>query len=279
MGLYPDESPGKRGWPERLWRRLAALSNLDYDHMKVTSFLEEVARGNVPGASPFGSYGERTASAGETNHVIWPNGTFAIPAAAGVQMSLASISGNDTDGGTGINSIEIHFLHADLTEDKEVVTLSGATPVLTQATDIRFIQCMHLYTAGALLQADGTISASNGGTTYSQIAAGDNRCASSARMVPAGKKAYVAGAAAGSVSGTAAAGTKIRIVASQIDVDQFLDPMILFPFGSVGIQDTSEAFSFPVSAPFNAGTVVALTLTTDKAAIISGSWYGWTENA
>lgn len=279
MPLYLDAGEDTRPWPERIWRRLLALSNTTYDHMKVTDFLQEVARGNVPGAVPFSSYGERTAAAGETNRVIWPSGVFSVPGPSGVQISIASTSGNDTDGGTGINIVELHYLDTDLNEQYEHITLAGATPVLTTATNIRFVQCMHLLEAGSLNQADGIITASSGGTVYSQINAGDNRCPSSARMVPNGKRLFVAGAAAGSVSGTAAAGVKVRIVASQIDANQFIDPYILFPFGSIGIQDTSESFNFPVTPPFDAGTIVALTLTTDKAAIVSGSWYGWLENA
>jgi len=239
-----------------------------------------LARGDIAGAKPYGAYGERSAGAGETNRVIWPNGVFTLPAAAGVQMSLVSTSANDDkDAGTGIRSIEIHYLDDALTEQKETVLLEGLTPVLTQATNIRFINCMHAKTFGTFpATAAGDIIASNGGTTYSQIAAGANRCSSSARMVPAGKCCFVAGAVGGAASGTAAASVIIRIVASELDENQYIDPLILFPFGAIAVQDTSAFYTFPLPLCFSAGTVIAMSVTTDKAAQVAGSWFGWIED-
>lgn len=277
MPLYKDAGEDTRPWIERVWRRLLALSNTDYDHMKVTDFLQEVARGNVAGAALFGAYGERSAASGEVNRVIWPNGVFLLPSASGVQMTLSSTSASDSAAGTGIRTVEIHYLDANLAEQAEIVTLNGLTGVNTVATDIRFIQCMHGVTFGTGAKAAGTISAINGGVTYSQIATGDVRCASSARMVPAGKRAYVAGAVGSSISGTSAAKAKIRIVASEIFGFQFTSPLVLVPFGSVGIQDGSEAMTFPAAIPFSAGTVIAMTESVDKNAEVGGTWFGWTE--
>lgn len=250
---------------------LALASNRDLRLM--------VARGDIAGAKPYGAYGERLAGAGETNRIIWPNGVFTLPDAAGVQMSIVSTSANDDkDAGTGIRSIEIDYIDATLTEQREIVLLEGLTPVLTQATNIRFINCMHTKTYGDFpATAAGDIIASNGGTTYSQIAAGANRCSSSARMVPAGKCCFMAGAVGGAASGTAAASVVIRIVASELDENQYIDPLIMFPFGAIAVQDTSATYTFPVPLCFNPGTVVAMSVTTDKAANVAGSWFGWLE--
>lgn len=241
-------------------------------------FETQISRGEVAGAKPIGSYGKRTTTGAENNRVIWPNGVFSIPDAAGVQMSLVSTSADDDETGTGIRIVEIHYLDADLVEQSEFVTLQGLTPVLTAATDIRFINCMHVHTFGTSAYAAGTITASNGGTTYSQISTGQLRCSSSARMIPAGKKCYVAGAVAGAVSGTAAAGVFIDLVASELDDNQYTDPLIMFPQSGIGLQDTSVTFNFPVPITFNAGTVIALSLTTDKTAIVGASWFGWLED-
>lgn len=250
-----------------------------HHRLPTDSIAMDVARGKVPGASPYGSYGKRAATGAETNRVIWPNGVFSIPAAAGVQMSLVSTDAADDETGTNIRTVEIHYLDADLIEQTEFVTMQGLTPVLTTATDIRFINCMHVHTFGASAYAAGDITASNGGITYSQISTGELRCASSARMIPLGKVCYVAGAVAGAVSGTAAAGVFIQLVASELDVIQYVDPLILFPQSGIGLQDTSTSFTFPVPAKFSAGTVVALQMTTDKAATVGASWYGWLEDA
>jgi len=195
-------------------------------------------------------------------------------------MSVVSTSANDSAAGTNVRVIEIHYLDANLVQQSEFLTMNGLTPVLTTATNIRFIECMHIHVAGGATTAfaAGTISASNGGTTYSQIAAGDTRCTSSARMVPAGKKAFVAGASASATSGTSAAKVRVRIVASELDTHQYLDPLILIPFGSIGVQDGSEALDFPLPIPFSAGTVIAMTATTDKDAAVNGDWFGWFED-
>ena len=242
------------------------------------TYQSAIARGKVNGAKGFGGYGQRTAAADESNRVIWPNGIFSLPDAAGVQMSIASTSGSDTAAGTGVRSIEIHYLDVDLIEQSEIVTMNGITPVPILATDVRFINDMHVHTYGTSPNAIGTISATNGGVTYSIISLGDNKCTSSARMIPASKSGYVAGAIGGAVSGTSDAEVVIRLVASEINSNQYVYPLNLFPYGSVGAQDTTIPYVFPLALKFSAGTVIALTASTDKIAIISGSWFGWIED-
>jgi len=248
------------------------------NRLPVDSYMLDVARGKISSASAYGSYGKREASGAETNQVIWPAGTFSLPDSAGVQMSIVSTDAADDSAGTNIRKIELHYLDANLIEQTEIITLDGLTPVLTTATDIRFINCMHVHEYGTDPYAAGDISASNGGITYSLISADELRCSSSARMIPANKKAFVAGAVGGAVSGTAAAGVFMQLVATELDAFQYVEPMILFPHGGIGMQDTSIAYNFPVPLKFSAGTVIALSLTTDKAAIVGGSWFGWIED-
>lgn len=243
------------------------------------TFETQLARGNVAGASPFGAYGERTASAGETNRVLWPNGAFSLPDAAGVQMTIVSTDAADDKTGANARAVEIHYLDANLEQQIEQLDLDGLTPVVTVATDIRFINCMHIHEVGANPYAAGTITAKNGGVTYAQVDPNQTRCTSSARMIPAGKKCFVAGAIGGAASGTAAAAVVMKIVASELDVNQYVDPLIFYPYGGIGIQDTSATYRFPVPIVFSAGTVIALTVTTDKIAVITGSWFGWLEDA
>lgn len=238
-----------------------------------------VARGLWPGAQPFGAYGERSAAGAESNMVIWPNGAFSIPPSSGVQMSIVSTSTADAAAGTGIRTARIHYLDADLAVQTEDVTLNGTTPVLTVATDIRFIQCFHALTVGSGAKAAGEITASHSGTTYSQVATGTLRCSSSARMVPAGKRCLLMGAAGSSISGTSAARVEIRIVSTELYGNQYSDPMLLFPQGSICCQDGGIALAFPVPQPFSEGAVIAMTATTDKAATISGTWYAILEDA
>ena len=242
-------------------------------------YLIEVARGGVDGAVPFGSFGERIAGSSEVNRVIWPNGVFTLLPEVGAQLTLSSTSvDDDIDAGTGIRSIHMHYLDADLNEMSEEIDLQGTGAVTTDATDIRFIQCMHIAQAGAGAKAAGIINAKVGAVIYSQIAVGDVRCSSSARMVPKDKRCFIVGLVGGTASGTAAARVTMRLVSNEFGIHKYVDPFILIPYASVGLQDSSETFNLPVPLPFSAGTVIALTATTDKAATISGSWFGWLED-
>ena len=235
---------------------------------------EAVARGAIPGAESFSGFGERTTTGAETDFVVWPNGAFSIPAEGGVQMALASTSADDAAAGTGIQAVEIDYLDGRRDPQTEVVELDGITPVNTAATDISFIQCMHLSTAGSGLKAAGDISATNGGTTYSLIQTGKVRCSSSMRMVPRGKRLFLTGTVGSSISGTSAARTQLYLVASMIHGQKFTYPLVLFPFAAIGVQDTAIPAVFSGMPPIPSGVVVGITHTSDKAATVSGTWFG-----
>lgn len=265
-----------------MWWVLNKKNKQVTEGINVNQFMTEISRGNVAGASPFSSYGRYVATGAISNQVIWPDGTFAIPPVGGLQMSIVSTSASD-DGdpvGTGVRTMDIHYLDSNLIPQVEAIVLNGLTPVLTVATNIRFIQCMHILTAGSARSAVGTINASNGGQIYSQIAAGSRRCASSARMVPAGKKLFVAGAVGGSTSGTAAAGAEIKISSTYFEGHDLTSQSVFVPFGSVSMQDISVPYTFPLPAgPFPAGSVILMEVSVDKGALITGNWFGWLEDA
>lgn len=241
-------------------------------------YLYQVARGSVTGAQPFSGFGRYTA-AGAASGVLWPDGTYAFPPASGVQMSIVSTSANDDSGASGINSVEIHYLDANLASQVEIVTLDGITPVITVATDIRFIQCMHGATFGATKAAEGDITASNGGQTYAEISTGRLRCESSVRMVPAGKRLLVTTLYAGSVSGAAAAASVISVSSPNFEGNSFLTSNVFIPLASGAFQDSSGGITIPCPIAFTAGQAVGMTFSTDKAATLVGSWFGWLENA
>lgn len=247
-------------------------------------WLREVSRGNVKGAKPFYAFGKKTTTAAIiTNQVIWPNGAWSAPSSSGEQMNVVSSSTNDVDvTGTGARKIRLIYLNADLEEMFEDVSLNGTTDVLTTATDIRFIQCAFVIEYGSLKNADGNISISNLAKTanYSYIAAGELRCSSSARMVPAGKRLLIFDVIGSSTSGTAAVGTNIQIASSKFEGVDYIADSVLVPSGNLGFQDNSFGQGFAVPFPADTGTVIALVATTDKSniATISGSWYGVLED-
>lgn len=247
----------------------------------------EIARGRVPGAEPFGSFGEFAAAGGEVNHIVWPNGPFIYPdVVTGLDWEVVSSNINDTVGGSGVEQIEVHFLKAGLIPDHVTINMNGTTPVAVDADSNPlptsfFFQCTHIQTIGTFgagAAGNITIRPVGGGATYALIKEGDIRCASSARMVPVNKRAIVYGLVGSSISGTAAAQAKIQIVATELDNHQYADQGLFIPFGSIGVQDASEAFVLPVPGVYNAGTIIAMNTSVDKAATVTGDWFGWLED-
>jgi len=241
-------------------------------------YMLRVGLGKVSGASAISAYGRRLTAGAETN-ILWPDGTYALPASTGIQMSVVSTSANDTAAGTGTRTIEIHYLDANLADQSETVTLNGVTPVLTVATNIRFIQCMHVLTYGTGKAAAGTITAYVGAQNYAEISTGKLRCSSSVRMVPAGKKMIVNTIHAGSSSGAAGASTIIELVTCNFGGHDYTADSIFIPLGSATFQDNSGGINILCPLVFNAGDVFGFRFETDKAATITGFWSGWTENA
>ena len=240
-------------------------------------YQKAIARGMVPGARVFGAYGRRTTAGAETN-ILWPDGVYALPPAAGVQISVASSSTNDAAAGTGIRTVDIHYLDDQLAQRTELVTMNGVTPVLTVATNIRFIECMHMQTYGSGKAAAGTILASVGAQNYAEISAGKLRCSSSVRMVPAGKRLFVRSVYAGSSSGTAAASTVIEMVSSYFDGNDYAADSVFFPLGAASFQDDSGGLILSSPIVLEEGAAFGLRFETDKVATITGFWDGWLED-
>lgn len=239
-------------------------------------YLRDIARGGVEGARPFGGYGEKVTT-GADSGVLWPDGAYALPPASGVQLSLASSSADDAMGGTGIRQLVLIYLDTALVERTLIVNLNGTTPVLTPVSDIRFVQCMFMLSAGSGGVAAGTISGSVGAQVYTQIAAGARRCASSVRMVPRGKRMVVTTVYAGSASGSAAAKAIINMATTNFEGVDFTGSSTFIPLASATFQDDSNGISIPCPLAFSEGQVFGMTFSVDKAATVIGSWFGFLE--
>jgi hypothetical protein len=226
----------------------------------------------------FSSYGRLDALAAVTDHLVWPvygSPNLVVPPSPGVQMSVVSSDPSDAAAGTGIRTMELHYLDGSLNEASELITLTGTTPKLTVATDIRFIQCMHIVTVGSVKAAVGNIIASNGGITYSYIKAAARRCTSSARRIPAGYTFMVESIFASSISGNAQAESFVRLVTTSIATHDFTELAITIPHMGIGMQDGSESLTLKTPFPVAEGQVVALEATTTKTATITGGFIGY----
>lgn len=245
-------------------------------------YAAQIARGNVAGAEILLSYGESVSVGALTKQPLFPvaiGATVNVPPPAGLQMSLVSDSANDDkDAGTGIRSVHIHYLDSVLDPQIEEVFLEGLTPVLTVATDIRFVQCTHIHTYGSGVVAAGNISVYNAALNYSYIQAGDKRCSSSFRRVPAGKRLMLKAMHAGCVSGTAAAKGIVRVVTTKVDDVDYTEDGLFIPVLSLPFQDGSVALPMDMPVPVESGVIVGMEYDVDKGAIVTGGYMGYFED-
>lgn len=262
-----------RDWNERIWRLMFAQQT-------------EVARGRVEGAQTVGISGTVTTSAAETDVMIWPGSTVKDPSVApvgGVQMTLVSTSAQDGPTGTGVRTLRFNYLDADLNPQSEIVTLNGTTPVVTVAINVAWVGELHGLTFGSDKRAAGDITVTNGGTRYKLLDLGARATRSTAFRVPAGKRLIVHSLFAGAASGNAAAKTQISFVASVIgnrdgSVDRFEDVGMLFPQGTIELQDNTTTLADGALVAFPPGAIIGFRATMDKAATASAGFYGWLED-
>jgi hypothetical protein len=241
-------------WPERLWR---------------TNNAADIARGNVPGSTPFTSFGEKVVTGSGTS-IVWQTGmptTLTVP--NNIQLTIVSDSASDT------GDIVIRYLDGDLIERYETVTLNGTTSVTTTATDIRAINNAY----SKFGPVNGTITMTSGGTTYGRMSAGDIQFHTSMIRVPANKRLMLTGLYAGSASGSSDSRVIVSLVTSLINGDSFSEDGYLHPLAAVALQDNSSTFPNFGPFPIAGGEWVGFRAKWDKAADITAGFFGYLENA
>jgi len=259
------------------WETIRARWNVS-GYIWDDAYAADVSRWKVAWARPFSAYWELIASAWRTNHLIWPldeSPDLVVPDAAGVQMSIVSDdAADDKDAWTWIRSLHIHYLDVNLDSQVEEIEMEWLTPVTTIATDMRFIQCIHIWEFWSAKSAVWNISATNAGTTYSYILAWSRRCSSSARRVPAWKRLMIKSIYAGATSGTAAARVTMRLVMTYIEWHDYTEEAITIPQAAISFQDWSEALVLDQPFPVPEWVVVAFEATSDKGASMT-AWFVW----
>lgn len=254
---------------------LKLIPSINMDYLQAISYL------GIRGAKPFSSYGKLDSAGAVTDNVLWANGEWFLPPMTGARIQIVSTSIQDNQDGDGIRSLHVHFLDSDLNEKEETVVLSGTNPIIMGCQDVRFIQSSHIATSGISKAAEGTITFKNADNlteVYNQMNAGDVRCSSSAKMVPKNKKLFLTSAIVSSISGTAAARTLVSLAATQFEGYDYTNGefgYILIPLTTIGLQDSAQSKTLEVPPSFTEGAVVAMTCTTDKAAVVSGNFFGY----
>lgn len=236
----------------------------------------QVARRRIEGAYPYGAIGRRVTT-GAYSGILWPDGSFAFPSSSGSTVSVVSTSANDTAGGTGVQSIKFRYLDVDLIEHTETIVLNGTTPVVSTATNVRYVNGMVAASLGSGKAAAGAITLYSGTGNHTYIAAGSIRCTCTVRTVPANSRFIITSLQAGAVSGTSASSVEVQLaVSSYLDID-YSSLNILFPYMAFAQQDNSSSISLDAPVAFTEGISIGMLCSCDKAATIVGSYHGWIE--
>lgn len=188
----------------------------------------QVSRNQVAWHAQFFKYGYNSNII-NVNETIWDaGGIYTYPSSA-LTMTVTSASGA-TDAGI---KVTVFGLDANWVEQNEEVTLDGSGTVNTTGTYLRVFRA---YVSGSS-SPTGTITISNGGTTYAQITSGENQTLMAVYTVPAGKTLYLNQGTATHGTDTSGAYMTIRFMtryfggvfrtATKIDVT---GSEILFPF-------------------------------------------------
>jgi hypothetical protein len=119
-------------------------------------------------------------------------------------------------GGTGVRSVEIHYLDGAGVEHEEYIILNGATGVLTQAQDITFVNDMYatevdvdgtgVAVGNLIIHQTGTPT-----TIYNMIALGGNKSLTCVYKVPSDRTLFVKSWQASVASGAGNKPTVLRL--------------------------------------------------------------------
>lgn len=243
-------------------------------------YVDSISSGIAIGLRGFGFRSNISAAVNGDDIWLGVATTLPIPPDAGEQMQLQSSSASDSAAGTGARTVNVHYINAAGAMKDEIVTMNGVTPVLTVATNIRFVQEIHTVTAGSNLLAVGTITISTAAvpaTVYTQIGPGTNQSLNTARMVPAGMVLLIT---AFNCSGGAAAGGKsadIRLRStshgrlSTPRLFHFLDNALIFN------STASKTYEKPLVIP-SLAIVKCTSYASAGGADVQASWEGFLIN-
>jgi len=99
-----------------------------------------IAQGNISGSYFKRQYAySTTTTINQWNQFTGNPGHNQITASNGTRLQIVSTSANDAAAGSGLRQVQLWYIDANLDRQTEILTLNGTTPVLTTATNIRYL--------------------------------------------------------------------------------------------------------------------------------------------
>lgn len=162
------------------YKKLTSSQYVDPD------FLLKVIQGRAGRYFAFTKFGTNPA-VGTTEEDIWETGGVQQYLTTPETMDIVSDSANDTDGGTGANTVHIIGMNEGYNVIRETINLDGLTPVVTTKTYLRIFR-MTVVSAGSLQTNDGdiTISATTSGFNQGSALSGAGKTLKSQFTIPDG---------------------------------------------------------------------------------------------
>jgi hypothetical protein len=214
----------------------------------VTNFLFEIARGNVPGMKLYPIPGRKDSlNTSSFDDLTQIPGNVSTPRPGGIQLEVVSSSPQDGIAGTGILTLDLHYLDSSFLERIEIITMNGTTPVLTSAIDIEDVQWSHAKTLGLFGGASvGNIEirTAGGGTIFEYIQAGGNQSLSARYKVPSDKTGFIVGWQASAI-------TKKIDLRLRADVERFDRSLLpgVFLFQDISVLNDGTSGYIPFQVP------------------------------
>lgn len=205
-------------------------------------FYLEIQRGNVAGMKVYTIPG-RSDEVSQTalEDITQIPGVTILPRPGGIQLEIISTSANDTAAGSGVQSIDIHYLDPASVEQEETCPTNGLVAQITAKNDFADIQWMHTRTIGTV----GGVAAGNislrgvgGGTIYEYIQAGGNQSLTCRYVVPTAKTGYILGWEASAITKR----IDFRLRATVERFDRTLVPDVFLFQDAVVLQDAPSAW-------------------------------------
>lgn len=249
------------------------VSSMDYGY--------DIAEGNIAGHTRFWELGYN-GDVDDVRETLWPVGGDYVFPAAGQQMEVVSSSADDdSPGGIGALTVEVHYLDSNWEEQSEIITMAGVGVVTTTSTDIYRIQNFHVLTVGSSGYAAGDIDIRNLADTpiYGRIPAGTNYDRQAVWTVPAGMTAFITSWHIGIGNSLGNRYGEFRLEATA-DMDGTYMAGLFRLFDLISEQDGAQEISYQIPLRLGEKTDIKISATSDSAAanaLCGGGWNGWYE--